>query len=235
MILSIIIPVFNEEKTIRTILEKVLAAKLSGNLKKEIIVIDDGSTDKTKMLLVEFKNKTKISFHSKNHGKGAAIKSGLGLASGDIILIQDADLEYDPYYYQFLLKPILKMDADIVYGTRLVNYPFRLWGRNKTVLPLNLIANKILTRLTNLLYGSEITDMETCYKVFKADCLKGIDLVSKGFEFEPEITAKFLKKGFKIVEVPIKVNPRTHQEGKKITWRDGFIAIFTLIKFRFYD
>lgn len=232
MTLSVIIPVFNEEKTIGDILKKVLDVKLPGDLRKEIIVVDDGSTDNTKKVLLKFKKRLKVIVNAKNNGKGAAVRMGLKIATGDIILIQDADLEYEPYYYQFLLEPILDKGVNIVYGSRLIDYPLRLWGENKTILPLNLVANKILTGLTNLLYGSDISDMETCYKVFKRSCLNNITLESNGFEFEPEITAKFLKKGFNIVEIPIKVNPRTHLEGKKITWIDGFIAVWTLIKYK---
>lgn len=232
MILSIIIPVFNEERTIQEILKKVSLVKLPSLVKKEIIVVDDRSTDNTKSIVKSITGIKKI-FHLKNLGKGEAVKTGLKVATGEIILIQDGDLEYDPADYPILLKPILEKKSEIVYGTRLINYPLRLWGKNKTVLPAHLIANKLLTGLTNLFYNSNLTDMETCYKLFKASCLKGIKLKSKGFEFEPEITAKFLKKGFKIIEVPIKVKPRTHQEGKKITWKDGFKAVLTLIKFRF--
>ena len=232
MILSIIIPVYNEEKTIGEILRRVQAVKLP--LDKEIIVVDDGSTDRSKSEIRKIK---KIEFfsHDKNLGKGAAVQTGLNKATGDIIIMQDADLEYDPSYYPTLLKPILEKKAKIVYGTRLINYPLKLWGKNKTVLPTHLIANRFLSGLTNLLFNSNLTDMETCYKVFKSSCLSGINLKSKGFEFEPEITAKFLKKGFKIVEIPITVKLRTQREGKKINWKDGFWAIITLIKFRFYD
>lgn len=234
MILSIIIPVYNEEKTVNEILRKVYSVKLPLSIKKEIIVIDDGSTDSSKSEIKKIKN-IKFFSHDKNLGKGAAIRTGLNKATGDIIIIQDGDLEYDPSYYPVLLKPILEKTAKIVYGTRLINYPLKLWGKNKTILPTHLIANKFLTGLTNFLYNSNLTDMETCYKIFKVDCFKGIKLISNGFGFEPEITAKFLKKGFKIVEIPIKVKPRTHQEGKKINWRDGFKAVFALLKFRFYD
>lgn len=234
MKLSIVIPVFNERKTINEILRRVLEVKIPAGLKKEIIVVDDGSTDGTVVQLKRFKEIKKI-FHKQNQGKGAAVRNGINNATGDIIIIQDADLEYDPSYYSILLKPILQNHAEIVYGTRLVNYPLNLWGKNKTVLPTHLIANKVLTALTNLLYGANLTDMETCYKVFRRTCLNGINLRSKGFEFEPEITAKFLKKGYQIIEVPIKVKPRTHQEGKKISWLDGFKAIFALLKYRVYD
>lgn len=232
MIVSIIIPVYNEEKTISEILKRVLSVKLP--LEKEIIVVNDGSTDSSES---EIKKIQKIKFfsHDENLGKGAAIGTGLSRATGEIIIIQDADLEYDPSYYPLLLKPILENRADIVYGTRLMNYPLKLWGKDKTILPTHLIANKFLTWLTNCLYNSNLTDMETCYKVFRVSCLKDIKLVSNGFGFEPEITAKFLKKGIKITEIPIQVKPRTHEEGKKISWIDGFKAIFILLKFRFHD
>lgn len=237
MKLSIIIPVFNEEKTIGKILKKVEVVKLP--LEKEIIVVDDGSTDSSKSEIkkisrafLRIKN-IKFFSHDENLGKGAAVRTGINRATGDIIIIQDGDLEYDPSYYPLLLKPIIEKRADIVYGTRLVNYPLRLWGKDKTILPTHLIANKVLSGLTNLLYGSSLTDMETCYKVFRASCLNGVKLESNGFEFEPEITAKFLKKGCKIIEIPIKVKPRTRKEGKKISWKDGLLAVVALLKFRF--
>lgn len=228
MILSIIIPVFNEGKTISEILKRVFLVKLPAGLKKEIIVVDDGSKSKVQDL-----KGIKLLSHSRNLGKGAAIRTGLKVATGELIIIQDGDLEYDPSYYPALLKPILEKKAKIVYGTRLINYPLKLWGKDKTILPTHLIANKFLTGLTNLLYGSRLTDMETCYKVFRRSCLKGIKLVSNGFGFEPEITAKFLKKGIIIAEIPIKVKPRTREEGKKINWIDGFKTVFVLLKYRF--
>lgn len=236
MILSIIIPVFNEENTISKILNKVSQVRLPNGIKKEIIVVDDGSEDSSKLKVKSLKSKRiKLLSHPKNLGKGAAIKTGLKQATGNIVIIQDADLEYDPSYYPNLLKPILENRADIVYGTRLINYPLKLWGKDKTVLPTHLIANRFLTGLTNLLYGSNLTDMETGYKVFRTDCLKGIVLTSNDFGFEPEITAKFLKRGFKIIEIPIRVKLRTHKQGKKIDWRDGFKAIYSLFKFRLSD
>lgn len=232
MKLSIIIPVFNEEKTISLILEKVFKVALS-QIEKEVIVIDDGSTDQTGNILNKWKNKIKYVQHARNFGKGAAIRSGLNIASGDIIIIQDADLEYDPIYYTTLLKPILEKNAKVVYGSRLINYPLKLWGKNKTILPTHLIANKILTGLTNLIFNSKLTDMETCYKLFKAECLEGIKLESNRFNFEPEITAKLLKKGYKILEIPITVKPRTYNQGKKIGLLDGLQATWTIIKYRF--
>lgn len=234
--LSIIIPVYNEEKTVGILLQRVFKVSLPNQIKKEIIVVEDGSTDSSKFKIQNSKlKKIKIIFHKKNLGKGAAVRSGLKIATGDYIVIQDADLEYDPTYYPLLLKPILENQESIVYGTRLTNYPLKLWGKDKTVLPTHLIANRFLTGLTNLIYGSSLTDIETCYKVFKADCIKGITLVSKGFEFEPEITAKFLKKGYKIFEVPINVTPRTYQEGKKIGLWDGIVAIWAILKYKFVD
>lgn len=245
MKLSIIIPVFNEERTIAKILDKVNKVKLPSLIKKEIIVVNDGSTDKTNKVLSEFKIihpsfggknlKFKILKHDKNRGKGAAIRTGLKYATGDFIIIQDADLEYNPIYYSKLLKPILKDNAVCVYGSRLIDYPLRFWGERKTVLPTHLIANKFLTALTNILYGSNLTDMETCYKLFKKEVLDEISIKSNRFDFEPEITAKVLKLNIPIIEVPISVKPRTYKEGKKIKWYDGGKAIFALIKYRLYD
>ncbi len=239
MKLSIIIPVFNEEKTVLKILEKVVSVKIK-DFDKEIIIVDDGSFDETKSLVESFNVKdrfieVKRLFHKTNLGKGAAIRHGIELTTGDFIVIQDADLEYDPQDYLRLLEPILKSKIEVVYGTRLKHYPLNMWGEDKTVLPLHLIANRFLTFLTNLLYGSKLTDMETCYKLFKVDVLKDINLQAKGFDFEPEVTAKLLKKGIKIYEVSIKTQPRSYNEGKKIGWKDGLNAIWTLIKYRFID
>lgn len=235
MTLSIVIPVFNEEKTVDQLLKNVLAVKLPLKIKKEIIVIDDGSTDQTRNILNSLKRDFILISHDKNKGKGAAVRNGFSQAKGDFIIIQDADLEYNPQDYYSLLEPILMGKSRVVYGTRLVNYPMKLWGENKTVLPTHLIANKFLTKMTNLLYGSNLTDMETCYKLFTREVLPSLDLKSDRFDIEPEITAKILKKGLKILEVPIKVIPRTYSEGKKISWRDGIQAVIILFKYRFYN
>lgn len=235
MKLSIIIPIFNEERTISQILNLVKKVKLPKELTKEIIVIDDASSDLTPSILAEQKILLKYFRHSKNLGKGAAVKTGLQKASGDVFIIQDADLEYNPQDYLRLLKPILEENKQVVYGTRLKNYPLKLWGKGKTVLPTHLLANKFLTFLTNILYGSELTDMETCYKVFTKEAIRNINLKSNRFDFEPELTAKILKKGVKIVEVPITTRPRTYSEGKKIGLMDGLMAILTLFKYRFVD
>lgn len=231
MKLSIIIPVYNEEKTIENLLQKVSNVRLPGKIKKEIIIVDDGSTDKTRKILSKFQSLR----HDRNQGKGAAIRTGLKRVTGDYVVIQDADLEYDPKDFSKLLQPILEKNAKVVYGTRLMNYPLKLMGRSKTVLPSHLLANKFLTMLTNLLYGSNLTDMETCYKLIKIDVLKNINFRSNGFDFEPEITAKILKKNIQIFEVPIIVKPRTYKEGKKINWVDGIMAVWTLIKYRFIN
>lgn len=238
MKLTIIIPVFNEEKTINEILNRVVKAKLLSGIKKEVIVIDDGSTDKTLRVLSEFKiinYKIKILRHNKNQGKGAAIRTGLKYATGNYVIIQDADLEYDPKDYLKLLQPILDGKTDVVYGNRFENYPLIIWGKNKTALPIHWISNFVLATITNTIYGSNLRDMETCYKLFTKGVLDSLDLNANGFEFEPEITAKILKKGYKIFDVPISISPRTYKEGKKITWKDGIIAVCTLIKYRFVD
>lgn len=235
MILSIIIPTLNEENTIEEILRRVISVKLSPEIKKEILVVDDGSTDNSKLKVQssKFSKQIKLISHKKNLGKGAAVKTGIQNSTGDLILIQDADLEYDPNHYKDLLEPFNKNGAEVVYGTRLINYSLKLWGKNKTVLPIHLVANKFLTFLTNVLYGSKLTDMETGYKLFKKEALKNITLNSNKFDFEAEITAKILKKKIPIIEIPISVNPRTYEEGKKIGWRDGVDAIWTLIKYKF--
>jgi glycosyltransferase involved in cell wall biosynthesis len=235
--LSVVVPVFNEEATVATLIDKVVGVKVAG-VKKEIIIIDDGSTDDSKLEIAKSikrhkKEKLILIRHPKNLGKGAAVRSGIKKATGELLIIQDADLEYDPGDYKKILTPILDGKHDVVYGTRLANYPLHLIGRKKTPLATHYIGNKIVTLFTNLIFGSNLTDMETCYKAFRTKVLKGVSLYSNKFDIEPEITAKILKKGIKIHEVPIKVNPRGYHEGKKITWVDGFSAIFTLLKYRF--
>lgn len=229
MKLSIIIPVYNEEKTINQILEKVLKVKL--NLEKEIIVVDDCSKDETLNILKK-RNSIILLQHEKNKGKGAAIKSGFKKATGDIILIQDADLEYDPNDYPKLLKPILENKTKVVYGSRFLNKKLIFFGKNKTNLPFHWIGNRFLTFLTSILYRQRITDMETCYKVFRKEVLNNIHINSNRFEFEPEITAKISKAGYKIYEVPIDYKVRSYEEGKKITVLDGIKALYYLIKYR---
>jgi len=219
---SIIIPVYNEERTIKKILDKVLTSPIE----KEVIVVDDGSTDKTGDILKDYEKRIKILTHRKNLGKGSAIRTGLKHAKGKIVLIQDADLEYDPSDYQNLIKPILEKKAKVVYGSR--------WLRKRRAEPsLFYFGTQFLTWVTNLLYGTEITDESCGYKVFDTKLLKSLSLKSKGFEFCPEVTAKLAKKSVQITEVPIKYTPRSISEGKKIKWRDGIIALFTLIKYRF--
>ncbi len=226
MKLSVIMPVFNEEATIEEILQQVRAV----NLADEIIVVDDGSTDRTRELLKAQENqpRTIVIYHDRNQGKGAAVRTGFDRATGDILLIQDADLEYDPRDYPMLIRPIVEGRVKVVYGSRFL-------GPRKAMLFWHMLGNKFLTLLTNVLYNTILSDMETCYKVFKADAIKGIPLRSRRFEFEPEITAKVLKRGHRIFEVPISYYGREYNEGKKITWREGPKAVWTLIKYRFVD
>jgi glycosyltransferase involved in cell wall biosynthesis len=225
MKISIIIPVFNEAATI----EKVLQSVRSSPVDKEIIIVDDGSTDGTRDLLkLEASDETRIFMHDVNQGKGAAIRTGLRYAAGDYVLIQDADLEYDPADYEILLKPILRGKATVVYGSRFL-------GEHKAMLFWHSIGNRLLTLVTNVLYDTTLTDMETCYKVIPTELIRSIRLRANRFDFEPEITAKILRRGHRIYEVPISYAGRELTEGKKISWRDGFPALFALIKYRFVD
>lgn len=233
MKLSIVIPVYNEEKTISKLIDRVIAAEIPG-VKKEIIVVDDGSSDKTANNIP--KNKVKFIQHEKNQGKGAAVKTGIDNATGDYILIQDADLEYNPDEIKFLVQPVLDGKAKVVYGTRLKRMP-NLKKEEKSIrFILHYFGNRFLSLVTSVLYGSWITDMETCYKLFPAKFGKKIKLKAKRFDLEPELTAKILKAGYKILEVPITTVPRDYSEGKKLrTFHDGTIALYTLVKYRIYD
>jgi glycosyltransferase involved in cell wall biosynthesis len=225
--ITILIPIFNEVDTLLKILEKVENATFC-NLEKEIILIDDCSYDGTKELYANLPYK--VLYHDVNQGKGAALRTGLKEATGDIIIIQDADLEYDPIDYEDLIQLILDDKADVAYGTRLNG------GKpSRAFMFHHLLGNKLLTFLTNILYNTTLTDMETCYKAFKADFIKNVNIKSNRFDFEPEITAKVLKKGARLYELPISYYGREYADGKKITWKDGFHAIWALIKFRFTD
>jgi len=225
MRISIIIPIYNEEKTLLEILKRVENANVLG-LEKEIILIDDGSTDKTKHILRRLEDKYKVIYHLKNQGKGAAIRTGFRNSTGDLILIQDADLEYDPCQYPKLIKPILENNADIVYGSRNLT-------KNPRFKKTYYWGVRIISFLTNIFYKSKLTDVYTCYKVFRAPIIKSISLENNGFGIEQEITSKLLKKGYKILEVPISYSPRSFKEGKKIKWKDGLIAIWLILKYKF--
>ncbi len=225
--ITILIPVYNEVDTLRTILEKVENADFCG-LEKEIILIDDCSTDGTKDIYPSLPYK--VLYHDVNQGKGAALRDGFKEATGDIIIIQDADLEYDPVDYKDLIQLILDNKADVAYGSRLNG------GKpSRAFMFHHLLGNKLLTFVTNVLYNTTLTDMETCYKAFRADFIKDIEIKSNRFDFEPEITAKVLKKGARLYELSISYYGREFAEGKKITWKDGFHALWALIKFRFTD
>jgi glycosyltransferase involved in cell wall biosynthesis len=225
--LSVIIPCYNEKNTVAEIVRRVRAVELAA----EIIIVDDGSTDSTRQVLAQIPtgDDLKIIYHDRNLGKGAAVRTGFRNATGDVFLIQDADLEYDPREYPTLIRPIEEGISKVVYGSRF------LGGPRKAMFFWNMVANRTLTLVTNVLYDSIISDMETCYKVFRAEVIRGIPLRSRRFDFEPEITAKVLKRGYRIYEVPISYNGREWEEGKKITWRDGVIALWTLIRYRFVD
>lgn len=241
MKLSVIVPAYNEQNTIKELLEQVKAVNLNSlGVKKEIIVIDDGSKDNTRDIVMKIKG-VKLVCHKKNSGKGAAIRTGIKYATGEIIIIQDADLEYDPNDYSKLIKPIIEGKAKVVYGSR---HSTRLQkeknknfarGKHEKAYTMAYFGGRVITWFTNLLYNSNLTDEATCYKVFDAEVLKGINLRCKGFEFCPEVTAKVRKKGYKILELPITYHPRSFEEGKKINWKDGVEAIWTLIKYRFVD
>ncbi len=225
MKLSIIIPCFNEEKTIEKIINNILEQEYKDI---EIIVVDDFSNDKTRHILKNSLSTKidKLIFHSTNQGKGAAIRTGIKETTGEIILIQDADLEYDPHEYTKLINPILSGRADVVYGSRFIGSK-----PHRAVYFWHKIANNFLTLLSNIFSGLNLTDIETCYKVFKSDIIKKIKIEENGFGFEAEITAKISRKKYKIYEVGISYYGRTYSEGKKITWRDGFKAIYCILKY----
>jgi len=227
MKITVLIPVYNEKNTIQEITKRVQAMKLAD----EIIIVDDGSTDGTRALLAEMDGKgiVRVILHDKNQGKGAAVRTGISSATGDVLIIQDADLEYDPREYPNLLKPILEGLADVVYGSRFLGAPHR------AILFWNMVANRLLTFMTNILYNTILTDMETGYKVFKREVVADMKIHAKRFDFEPEFTAKILKKKARIYEVPITFNPRDYSEGKKIKMQDAFEAMWTLFKYRFVD
>jgi glycosyltransferase involved in cell wall biosynthesis len=225
--LSVIIPVYNEIKTIQEILRRVEAT----GLVDEIVIVDDGSVDGSRELLqnLDHEDKIRIFYHDHNQGKGKAVRTGIQNATGDLILIQDADLEYDPREYPNLLRPIQEGIADVVYGSRF------LGAGRRPVLFWNMVANKILTLTTNILYNNILTDMETGYKIFRRHIVQDMPLHAHGFEFEPEFTAKILKRKVRLYEVPITFNPRDYSEGKKIKMKDAFIAMWMLVKYRFID
>jgi glycosyltransferase involved in cell wall biosynthesis len=223
--LTVVIPVYNERATVAEIIRRIRAVEIPLTL--QVIVVDDGSSDGSDKVLQALEDSTvRVIRHTHNQGKGAAIRTGMEAMTGDLLLIQDADLEYDPDDWPLLLEPILKGKARVVYGSRFT-------GERKNMLPLHWFGNRMLSLVTNILYSSTLSDMETCYKLFDAEVLKGITLVSDRFEFEPEITAKVMRRGFRIYEVPISYAGREANEGKKITWRDGFGAMAALIRFRF--
>jgi glycosyltransferase involved in cell wall biosynthesis len=234
--LSVLVPVYNEERTLEEVVRRVCAIQLS----KEIILIDDGSKDRSREILTRMQeeagqandplNTIKIFFQSENQGKGAAIKTAISHATGDIVIVQDADLEYDPKDYPSLLEPIQDGSADVVYGTR-----FAGGGAHRVLFFWHSLGNRTLTLLSNMLTNLNLSDMEVGYKVFRAEVLKGIELKSNRFGFEPEITMKLAKKRCRFYEVPISYHGRTYEEGKKITWKDGIAALYYMIRFRFSD
>jgi dolichol-phosphate mannosyltransferase len=232
--LSVIIPVYNEKKTILEVLSRIEKVKIE-NISKEIIIVDDYSTDGTKEVLKDIKKDYKIFYHKKNFGKGRAVRTGLENCTGDIIIIQDADLEYDPNDYKKLIVPIIENKSKVVYGSRFKSSKGALKENRFFTYEAHTIGNYGLTMITNLLYFSRLTDMESCYKVFTKEVKEKLNLKSDRFDIEPEITAKILKKGYKIKELPINYYSRDFSEGKKINWKDGIVALLTLIRYRFLD
>lgn len=227
MKISVIIPAYNERKTIREIIDRVTAVDVAD----EILVVDDGSTDGTREILKEYNKNgvVRVIHHPRNQGKGSAVRTGIEQVLGDLVIIQDADLEYDPREYKALLKPIEEGLAEVVYGSRF------LGAARRPTMFWHMVANKLLTLMTNIFYDTILTDMETGYKVFKTGVVEDMKLKARSFDFEPEFTAKILKKKVRIFEVPITFNPRDYEEGKKIRIKDAFQAVWTLVKYRFVD
>jgi glycosyltransferase involved in cell wall biosynthesis len=227
--LSVIVPVFNERNTLVEIVRRMRSVELPDGIEVEIVVVDDGSTDGTRDVLRQLGDSTvRVVTHRDNKGKGAAVRTGFEHASGDYVLIQDADLEYDPEDWPRLINPVLRGKARVVYGSRFT-------GERRNMLFLHWVGNRFLSLATNVLYNTTLSDMETCYKLIDRSLLEGIRLHAERFDIEPEITAKILKRGVRIYEVPISYTGREFDEGKKITWRDGVTALYTLIKYRFVE
>jgi glycosyltransferase involved in cell wall biosynthesis len=227
--LSVIVPVFNERNTLVEILRRMRAVELPDAIEREIIVVDDGSNDGTRDVLKQLGDSTvRVVLHDANHGKGAALRTGFAHATGEYVLVQDADLEYDPEDWPKLLAPVIRGRARVVYGSRFT-------GERRNMLLLHWIGNRFLSLTTNVLYNTTLSDMETCYKLLERSLIDDLHLQSNKFDIEPEITAKVLKRGIRIYEVPISYSGREFDEGKKITWRDGFSALWTLVKYRFRD
>ena len=227
--LSIIIPVYNEEKTIANIIDRVISVKLPLNMEREIVIVDDGSKDRTKEILRVYQHHPLIRiFHQENYGKTTALLSGIARATGDILLIQDADLEYDPAQYPLLLAPILEKKSDVVYGSRFL-------GSIQKMAFINRLANIISNIALRLLYRVNLTDVNTCFKVFRKGIVQDLNICSKHFAFETEVTVKLMKRGIKIMEVPIDYAARTRWEGKKINWLHALEMFWPIIKYRFMD
>ena len=227
--LSVIVPVYNERNTVVEVLRRMRAVELPDGIDREIIVVDDGSDDGTRDVLNQLRDSTvRILAHPGNRGKGAAVRTGIDVASGDYVLIQDADLEYDPEDWPKLIAPVIRGRAQVVYGSRFT-------GERRNMLFLHWIGNRMLSFVTNVLYNTTLSDMETCYKLVDRELLCSLGLRANRFDLEPEITAKILKRRIRIYEVPISYTGREFDEGKKITWRDGFAALWTLAKYRFAD
>lgn len=236
VVLSIVIPAYNEEKTILEVIKQVKKVDTESiNIQKEIIVVDDGSKDDTSKKVANLSS-VKLFNQIPNQGKGAAVRRGIKEATGEIIIIQDADLEYNPQDYIKILRPLLEGKAKVVYGSRFLGSKIRkssiLTRKHKNAYTSAYIGAQIVTLFTNLLFNTRITDEATCYKCFRAEIIKSINIKSDKFNWEPEVTAKIAKKGIKIHEVPISYNPRSFKEGKKINWKDGIQAIWTLLKYR---
>jgi len=225
--LSVVVPVYNERNTLVEVLRRMRAVELPDGVEREIIVVDDGSDDGTRDVLKQLGDSTvRVVLHDVNRGKGAALRTGFAHATGEYVLVQDADLEYDPEDWPKLLNPVLRGKARVVYGSRFS-------GERRNMLLLHWIGNRFLSMTTNVLYNTTLSDMETCYKLIDRDLIEQMKLRSDRFDIEPEITAKVLKRGIRIYEVPISYLGREFDEGKKITWRDGFSALFALVKYRF--